>query len=698
MSYQIVLSTSNEYAYSCFVTIASLIESASKEKQYKINILVDSEFSVKSQTLLTRVISGNENFDIAFVNMDDRYPNCARKFHTEGYINRNTYFRYYIPDLFPNDSLVLYLDSDLVILDDVAKVFSLDIGNNWLACCKNVSCIFNFTMNNKLKNGVLYREYFQKLGIIDILTYAQTGVALFNNIELRKHDVMQLWIEHTLKLDPVFFDQDIINQVCQNKFYYIDLEWNHVWYYCDVDYLRNGLSPEVFNAYAAARKHPKIVHYAGPKPWIYPERELGEYFWQIAFKDQEIFNSFVQQGFSERKSVDSGLSQHEYISAINQCLKGTHSLSMSLLDAEIKSEVIESELTRLLPAYGDGSINICFSSSEEYAPFVSVVIQSILDNRDPLDQYDIVICTVDMVPRTQHLLMTMANGIDNVSIRFFNIKTFVDNITFYTWAHFTPNTYYRLLIPEVFERYNKVLYLDSDVVVCDDIAKLFRVNIADGYLFAAVRDTHVESYRARGNVEFIDNCRSLGIDEGAPYFQCGVSLFNIQAMRKAFPDNFLIRDASTSKYTWMDQDLLNKQCFGRIQQLSNRWNVMVLNDEVESEKFLPQPLFNEYYEARKSPAIVHYVGRSIPFYRPEIDFAELYWPYARKTLFYEILLKKMQFDVCYYVYSGFNERASKRSFKMTIKSILLAPIGLFAPKGSKLREKIKVVYKRFRTI
>ena len=693
MIHQIVLTTSNEYTYSCFVTIASLIKSSSSNNDYKINILVGSEFTSGNQDLLSRSIHGKQNFEISFIDMDERYPNCAREFYTDGYINRNTYFRYYIPDLFPEESFVLYLDSDLVICDDVAKLFVFDIGNHWLACCKNVSCIYNYTKNNKLKNGDYYRTYYENLGITDISMYSQTGLILFNIPELKKHSVMQRLIEHSANTGTVFFDQDTINLICQNKIAYFDLAWNHVWYYSDINYLMDGLSPELYQAYANARIHPKVVHYAGPKPWVYPERILGGYFWRIAYEEKDVLRWFVKQGFCERKLIDNALSLHEYISAVSQHMKGIPSEQMSLLQEEMKSDLKQFDFSPISPIFGDNSINICFSSSEEYAPFVSVVIQSILENRNPIDLYDIVICTADMTPRTQYLLQFMTKGVENVSIRFCNIQRLVEDIAFYTWAHFTPNTYYRLLIPEIFAKYDKVLYFDSDVVVCDDIATLFRTEIADGFLFAAARDTHVESYCACGNVEFIDNCRSLGLAEGDPYFQCGVSLFNIQAMREAFPDNFLVKDASANQYTWMDQDLLNKRCRGRIQQLPNRWNIMVLNDEIESERFLPQPLLDEYFLARQNPGIIHYVGRSIPFFRPEIDLAELYWPYARKTPFYEILLKKMQFDVCNYM---LDERSISKKLKKIVKAIVLAPIGLFAPKGSKLREKLKKQYSKLR--
>ena len=199
MTHQVVLTTSNEYTCSCFVTIASLIKSSSENNHYKINILIGSEFLPQNQALLSRVVQGSPNFEISFIDMDERYPNCAVEFHIDGYINRNTYFRYYIPELFSDASLVLYLDSDLVICDDIAKLFAFDIGDHWLASCKNVSCIYNYTMNNKLKNGEFYRTYYEKLGITDISTYSQTGLVLFNIPELKKHAVMQRWIKHSTK-------------------------------------------------------------------------------------------------------------------------------------------------------------------------------------------------------------------------------------------------------------------------------------------------------------------------------------------------------------------------------------------------------------------------------------------------------------------------------------------------------------------
>lgn len=42
-------------------------------------------------------------------------------------------------------------------------------------------------------------------------------------------------------------------------------------------------------------------------------------------------------------------------------------------------------------------------------------------------------------------------------------------------------TYYRLVLPELLPNYDKVLYLDSDMIAMDDVAKIYDENV-DGYL------------------------------------------------------------------------------------------------------------------------------------------------------------------------------------------------------------------------
>ncbi len=47
----------------------------------------------------------------------------------------------------------------------------------------------------------------------------------------------------------------------------------------------------------------------------------------------------------------------------------------------------------------------------------------------------------------------------------------IDQYTFYIRGHFSKETYYRLVLPELLPNYDKVLYLDSEMIAMDDVAK-----------------------------------------------------------------------------------------------------------------------------------------------------------------------------------------------------------------------------------
>src|SRR5699024_4916535 len=101
-------------------------------------------------------------------------------------------------------------------------------------------------------------------------------------------------------------------------------------------------------------------------------------------------------------------------------------------------------------------------------------------------------------------------------------------------------------------------------------------------------DTHVVAYCTQTPPleQRSYNIKELGMKDPEQYFQAGVSVFNVKAIRRDFEEGYLIKQGLNHKLRWLDQDLLNKLFYGRILRLPNRWNVMVSNQ--------PQNL-DEYY-------------------------------------------------------------------------------------------------------
>lgn len=348
------------------------------------------------------------------------------------------------------------------------------------------------------------------------------------------------------------------------------------------------------------------------------------------------------------------------------------------------------------PIFSEPLVTVCLASSNEYSPFVCVTVKSVVENSSPDVNYDINILNDNISPKNKKMIASCAGERKNISIRFIDASEYLNGQKFYVWGPFNQYTYYRLLIPDIFSAYEKVLYLDSDIIVCRDAAELFKLDMGENVM-AAARDTHVigrlyDRSREEENRYYYE---VVDVRDSLTYYQCGVSLYNIGAIRQSFGSGYLVKEASGRTLRWMDQDLINIVFKGKVMLLENKWNVMVINNpRVIDEDFLPEKLKTEYYEAKKDPYIVHFVGKSMPFYNPYIDFYDLYWKYARQTPYYENLIYLMIRRAIHMEKTALIAQIkTEKSFKYKVKNKLVKPVvNVFLPRGSKRRERVRQWY------
>lgn len=298
----------------------------------------------------------------------------------------------------------------------------------------------------------------------------------------------------------------------------------------------------------------------------------------------------------------------------------------------------------LEPAFRERNCPVVFSSSDEYSVFAGVAIQSIIDNSSPDVNYDIIVLDTGMRDASRMLLRRQLKDLPNFSLRFLDIELQLKTRKLPSAYHITIGTFGRFLTLDYLVGFDKVVYLDCDLVVNRDINELYSVDIGD-CLIGAVRDTAGNGwYNIPGNEmrQHMDDV--LEITEPCGYFNAGVLVMNLAELRKVTTCDKLMQLAVDPKWVWLDQDVLNHVCRGRIKYLDQAWNYMAHKESYAMpqslpEVWLPNWLQRAYYEAQKSPSIVHYVGHSIPCFAPEADCYWYFWKYARASLFYERILK-----------------------------------------------------------
>jgi lipopolysaccharide biosynthesis glycosyltransferase len=125
----------------------------------------------------------------------------------------------------------------------------------------------------------------------------------------------------------------------------------------------------------------------------------------------------------------------------------------------------------------------------------------------------------------------------------------------------------------------------------------------------------------------------------------------------------------------------------KIFRLPNEWNVMIANiiDNID-EYHLPDNLRKEYFESRKNPKIIHYVGKGLPCFSLNSDLYEYFWKYARITPFYEKLIQQSMEQ---YTHNVMHYYLSENSITSKIKRYIKLLIDKLFPMGSKRRKFVK---------
>lgn len=145
------------------------------------------------------------------------------------------------------------------------------------------------------------------------------------------------------------------------------------------------------------------------------------------------------------------------------------------------------------------------------------------------------------------------------------------------------------LMPE-FKDVDKILSLDIDTIATRMCSDVWDIDL-DGYYFAATREMH----RAYGNLL---------------YTNIGVTLMNLDMLRDGKAEEFIYA-LNHWQYRWIEQDVMNYLCQGRIKILPPEYNAcdFIQHDYERIRHFAAQG----YDKWKNDPLVVHY--REIPWER-----------------------------------------------------------------------------------
>ena len=174
-------------------------------------------------------------------------------------------------------------------------------------------------------------------------------------------------------------------------------------------------------------------------------------------------------------------------------------------------------------------------------------------------------------------------------------------------SHFPREASFPLLLSEVLpSTLERVLFLDADMLVLEDLANLWETPL-DGHVLAAAPDSAVPLCSAPRGVK---GWQTLGIPVNAPYFNCGVLMIHLSRWREREVTRRVHRyfETTRGRIDFLHQEALNAVLWNDWKPLNPRWNLLGSRAGRSYDRGCA--------EVWRQAAIVHFAGRMKPWRAP----------------------------------------------------------------------------------
>ena len=272
-------------------------------------------------------------------------------------------------------------------------------------------------------------------------------------------------------------------------------------------------------------------------------------------------------------------------------------------------------------------INMAFCFDENMWMLAGVAITSLLYHTMGNCAYDIYCVVPEDLSNSKRdeLQMMVKNQDKNSKLVFLNANhDFNASVT----KQYTTGIYFRFMLLKLLPKnVDKIIYCDADVTFSDNLLNLFNINMKDN-LIAGVADAEQgRKYPKKGL-----------------YINSGILLMNVKELRKHDLYKQWLNLSKQDIFAYPDQDILNKTCDGKILYLPMRYNYMP-GPGGRFEEPIKQGTYTQedYTEAVKNPAIIHYILRQ-PWKNRENLLGSLWWKYAYMTPFYAYFRDKIDHE------------------------------------------------------
>ena len=274
-------------------------------------------------------------------------------------------------------------------------------------------------------------------------------------------------------------------------------------------------------------------------------------------------------------------------------------------------------------------IVVAFATDHKFRYFTGVALFTLIEHASEKTNYEILILADSLSEADSHIFFRLVEEKKNFSLRIIDMKEKITKINIkklqLCGSYASTAILHRLFLHELLPEYDKVLYLDSDIIIQSDIKELYCTDLKK-YPIGAVRDplAKIFSFSVYDQRNFLYLKKTLKIKNTANYFNSGVLLLDLIKLRHAdFSSQVRCDIELADEYKYPDQDILNRIFYNNVHYLDKKWNFIT--------------------RTKRNPAaqkIIHFASVH-PWLSIMKPSASHWWRAAEKTFFIEDMKKEL---------------------------------------------------------
>ena len=278
-------------------------------------------------------------------------------------------------------------------------------------------------------------------------------------------------------------------------------------------------------------------------------------------------------------------------------------------------------------------ISISYSTDNNYIYPALVSMTSLVLNSDNDTFYNIYILhSPDFTAESKKFLKSIEDKYPYIcQIEFINMMNLYKGLS--SNIRTPTSAYYRLSLQDVLPEVDKIIYLDGDTLIFQDLKELIELDMK-GNVGLGLLDS------------IPDAIESFGF-KNATVLNTGVLLMDLKGLRKygysKKIEDFIINNKH--RLIQQDQTILNVVMQDRIAPFPPKFGIWAFSSKEEKEEHLNKQWsrlkYNEteFFYACNHPVILHFIWPK-PFWRIYTKFYEKWWDYARSTGYYYYIFFK----------------------------------------------------------